>query len=198
MNVGDHVILCNGAGKSGEYAIDQMEKGSIKCTLVAELPPNAPTCRVHMYLAILKKENFELAVQKSVECGVSEITPVITERTIKTKINTERLEKIILEATEQSGRTDIAILNPAQKLPDAIANDTNEQKIIFHTADAPELNTLGLSGNTSIYIGPEGGFTPGEVAMAAECSVQSASLGTFILRGETAAIVATYRAVHGI
>ena len=53
---------------------------------------------VNLYCSILKKENFELAVQKAVEVGVKEITPIITKRTIKLGLNTERLEKIIKEA----------------------------------------------------------------------------------------------------
>jgi hypothetical protein len=83
----DYVIIGNSAaGVAAAESIRKIDKkGKIKR-------------KVSLYLAILKKENFELAVQKSVESGISEIIPVITERTIKTGLNTERLKKIILEA----------------------------------------------------------------------------------------------------
>ena len=196
LGVGDHLILCDGSGRSGEYKIDKVEKSLIECSLVKELQPNEPQRSVHLYLAILKKENFELAIQKAVECGVSHITPVITDRTIKNKIKVERAQKIILEATEQSGRTSLATLNPIQKFADAIESDTSKQKIIFHTKASESFMEKEKADSLSVYIGPEGGFSEAEVARASELGASTCSLGHFTLRGETAAIVASFLAAN--
>ena len=151
-----------------------------------------------MYLAILKKDNFELAVQKATECGVSNIIPVITERTIKTGLNTERLEKIVKEASEQSGRSIVPKILETMELKEALQHGTkNEEKVIFHLVKEnyePKKNVTTVS----IFIGPEGGFTEKEINLAKESGYEVASLGDLTLRGETAAIVATYRATQGI
>lgn len=198
LRVGDHLILADGQGRQGEFEITEILKTKISCKLVKELLANEPQRKVSLYLAILKKENFELAIQKAVECGVSEIIPVLNDRTVKTGFKKTRLEKIILEAAEQCGRTDVPKLSEKTKFKEALelAKHAHE-KLIFDEAGEeyqPEENAKSIA----IFIGPEGGFTQDEVALARARGFKQTSLGPLILRGETAAIVATYRAVQGI
>src|SRR3989344_4266850 len=101
LEKGDKVLLSNGKGKEDEVVLDSISGDKIMGTVNQTVVSNEMKRKVHLYLAILKKENFELAVQKAVEVGVMKITPIITERTIKTGLNIPRLEKIILEASEQ-------------------------------------------------------------------------------------------------
>ena len=154
-----------------------------------------PIKKVKLYCAVLKKENFELVVQKATEAGVSEIIPIITERTVKTNLNIERLQKITKEAAEQSGRGIIPILHEPIKFEQAIeqAKKNNQKNILFDKSGIPLLTTnYLLLTAVGIFVGPEGGFSESEVSFAKENGFQIASLGLLTLRAETAAIISTY------
>lgn len=200
----DKIILSDGRGNSAEVTLGSVSASKITGRIERVDKKSKTKRKVSLYLAILKKENFELAVQKAVEAGVSEIIPVITERTIKTGLNIERLKKIILEASEQSGRSFVPTLSPILKFKDAIIDGNKfepacagREKIIFHLV--PDLYTPNkVAEGASIFIGPEGGFTPQEIKIALEFGYTISSLGSLTLRAETAAIIATYRVVKGI
>jgi 16S rRNA (uracil1498-N3)-methyltransferase len=199
LEIGKKIILSDGKGNEKEVVIISMSKNEILCEVEktdlsrVTLDKNK---HVNLYLAILKKENFELAVQKATECGVLKIIPIITERTIKTGINIERLEKIIIEASEQSGRNIVPTLSPILKFKDALNDAKNsEEKVIFHFVEnnyAPNKKAT----EASIFVGPEGGFTEKEIKLAKDADFAVSSLGPLTLRGETAAIVATYLTVY--
>ena len=130
LEIGDHIILLDGKGKEIEVEITSVSKELVQTKFIKNIKINESERKVKLYLAILKKENFELAVQKAVECGVSEIIPIITERTIKTGLNTVRLEKIILEATEQCGRSIVPKLHEIIKFEDAIRTGKESSDMI--------------------------------------------------------------------
>src|SRR3989338_9077976 len=144
LKVDDLVILGDGRGQSAKVRLDKIYQEKITGQVLEVHTEKEIAKKVHLYLAILKKENFELAAQKAVECGVSSITPIITERTIKTGLNLPRLEKIILEASEQCGQNLVPTLSPILDFKDAIENaggparnassiaDAGGEKIIFH------------------------------------------------------------------
>lgn len=198
LEVGEQITLGDGKGTEAQIEILSIDKSAITGKILEITKAKESGKTVSLYLAILKKENFELAVQKAVECGVSNIIPVITQRTVKTGLNIERLEKIIKEASEQSGRSKMPQLFGIMNFESALLHGKNsESKTLFHLVDKeyqPDKNTSSVS----IFIGPEGGFTEKEIALAQESGHTIASLGDLTLRGETAAIVATYRAVQGI
>lgn len=199
LEIGDILILCDGKGQEAEVKILEMTKSAIVVEILKQsvVTDHTETKKVNLYLAILKKENFELAVQKAVECGVNSIIPILTERTIKTGLNTERLEKIIREASEQSGRNILPTISPILKFEDAIKNIGQTCGIIFDL-NGEEYKPNQGTKDFSIFIGPEGGFTEKEINQAREAGILVCLLGTNTLRAETAAIVATYRAVQGI
>lgn len=198
LEKGEMIILSDGKGNNAEVVLDSISSQKITGIISKIDKKDRSRRKVSLYMAVLKKENFEIAVQKAVEAGVSEIIPVITERTIKTGLNIERLKKIILEASEQSGRSFVPTLSPILKFKDALKNGENAQeKIIFHLRN--ELYTPDKNAeNISIFIGPEGGFTEKEVKLAKDSGYIIVSLGHLTLRAETAAIIATYRTVKGI
>lgn len=202
LKEGESVVLSDGLGSQVEAKITSLAHDKIICEIIRKLESSEPKKKVSLCLAILKKENFELAVQKAVECGVSEIIPIITERTIKTGLNMERLNKIILEASEQCERSVVPKLHEIMKFEDAIKgggnSSANLEKVIFHTENSTEYTPSKNINSASIFIGPEGGFTEDEIILANKYGYTVASLGNFILRGETAAIVATYRVVNGV
>jgi len=198
LEVGEPILLGDGRGHEARASITALFSDHITCTIEEILEKKDTEKNVSLYLAILKKDNFELAIQKATECGVSTIIPIITERTIKTGLNTERLEKIIKEASEQSGRSLVPTLLPSMDFKQALIHgEKNEEKIVFHLVEETYLPKKE-SKNTALFIGPEGGFTEKEITHAKEQGYTIASLGNLTLRGETAAIIATYRTVQGI
>ena len=198
LSTGDKIILADGQGREAEATITLATSNSVTASVekVAE-KENAPG-KVNLYFSIIKKGNFELGLQKAVEAGVSSITPIVTERTVKTGLNFERLEKIIREASEQSGRTVLPRLYPISNFEDAlIAGKNNERRMIFHPAGSLYKPSKDLD-SVSIFIGPEGGFTDKEIGRAEENGYAAYSLGPLIMRAETAAMITTYRTVNGI
>ena len=196
LELGDFLILCDGQGAEAKVEIIEINKGEIITQVMERTEKEQNLKKVSLYLSILKKENFELAVEKAVEIGVNEIIPIITERTVKLNLNEDRLRKIIREASEQSGRTILPALSPIMKFEDAIIDGKkNEEKIFFDFTEKE--NTKNTDAKTiSIFIGPEGGFTKEEQDFAKQNDYKIESLGPLTLRAETAAIVATYKVIN--
>ena len=216
LKVGELVELCDGKHISAIADICKIEKNSINVSIKEIIKDkNKAKNNVTLFCAILKKENFELVVQKTTECGVSKIIPVITSRTIKTVLNLERLRKIAKEASEQCGRIDIPEILEPMKFEDAIKNIEGENilfdvggELSFEThctgrraehSNSPAGEYVRVSKDNSltaekynIFIGPEGGWTEEEIEKTKSLNFKRASLGPLTLRGETAAIIATY------
>lgn len=153
---------------------------------------------ITLYCSVLKRDHFELVVQKAVEVGVTKIVPLITERTVKLGTNRERILKIILEAAEQSGRTVLPTIDEPTPLKKVLQeNVTNEVRFFFDFSDKQFSTTdIGQTKNVGLFIGPEGGWTEAEQILANENGCIVRSLGSTVLRGETAAIVASYIATQ--
>lgn len=152
--------------------------------------------RVHLYLAIFKFDRFEWAVEKCTELGVSTIVPVIAVRTdahlaSAASKRVERWRRIAHEASQQS-RRDAApeILDP-EKLADILAAARAKQIVLSEAErDHSLLDEVKDSGECSLAVGPEGGWTNLELNQFQDAGWRSASLGPTILRAETAAIAA--------
>jgi 16S rRNA (uracil1498-N3)-methyltransferase len=190
LSPGDQVLLCDGRG--GE-AVGRIESGPELVFSIIERKPvrSDPPKEITLYCSILKRENFEMAAQKATECGVLRIVPVISSRTIKTGLKSDRLNKIIKEASEQCGRSILpevgATLTLDQALEEAAANDVN----YFFDGSGAQF-TPALGQKIGIFIGPEGGFTEEELRRAGALGCRISKLGNLTLRAETAAIVASY------
>lgn len=165
-------------------------------TLTDAVPP-AVRREVTLYCAVLKRNNFELVVQKATEVGVTTIIPLLTQRTIKQNLRLERLQTIAREAAEQSGRITLPTIQPPTDFTAALTATTDSSAtIVCDTSGAP-VASLSLSQQpVSIFIGPEGGWSPEEIMAAQAKKYTIASLGTLTLRAETAAIVASYLATQ--
>ncbi len=196
LEIGEQVELCDGKGTNAQGKITKLSKNST-IVEIEKITKESPAQKsVTLFCAVLKKENFELVVQKATECGIQKIIPIITTRTVKTGLNMERLQKIAKEACEQSDRSYLPEISEPitfeESLEIAKENDTN---VIFDASGEDFKNIQIESRKISIFIGPEGGWTPEEIKKATEENKFSvASLGKNILRGETAAIIASYLA----
>ena len=165
--------------------------------------PTPPTPNITLAIAIFKFDRMEWAIEKAVELGVSQIIPFIAARSEKylaqaAAKRVDRWRRLVLQASEQSRRSaqpEVATPIHLEALlqhsaPNRIVLAETEQHVALRDAlQKPEF-APGLSGELALAIGPEGGWTPSELQKFAQAGWQSASLGSTILRAETAAIAA--------
>jgi 16S rRNA (uracil1498-N3)-methyltransferase len=198
LAVGEQLILCDGRGQEALVTIETVGKNEIilKVEKVME-NENEPAKHVVLYCAVLKRENFELVVQKATEIGVKESVPVITKRTVKLNLNLRRLEKIIKEAAEQSGRGVVPVLCEPIDFEKALEQAKDNEVNFFFDVSGEKLKAESYKLKAGVWIGPEGGWDATELEAAKNADMQIATLGKRTLRAETAAIVASYLAVRG-
>lgn len=179
--------------------IESVGRDQVDFRLIEELPAYQPQLKTTLLLAVAKFDAFEWALEKATELGVATIIPLAAERSEQGLLaaaakRSERWQKILLEASQQSRRVRLPILEPVVKPQQAFANRPENLHIMLsERKDAPALRTI-LSGQQSISaalaIGPEGGWTEAELSAARSAHFQEASLGKLILRTETAVITA--------
>lgn len=191
---GQSLVLFNQEGLEAEAVIDYLSSDKIEVGLHSLCKPEyEPKLDTFLYCAVLKKENFALVVQKATEIGIKNIVPLITERTVKQKINLDRLKSIAREASEQSGRTSLPVIHPIMDWPTALAHASSHavnyffQTGYFSSAEAPS-----KAKSAGIFIGPEGGWSEKEVDEAKIQGFIFKSLSPLVLRAETAAILGAY------
>lgn len=199
MRVGDMLTLCSGDGRDFGCIIDSIDSKNVTLSLCYEQANNCePSVRVSIYQGVPKGDKLEDIIQKCTELGVTEITPVLTARSVSrpqeksAKKKQERYQKIALEAAQQSGRGIVPQINSMTDLKKAAANDNAEVKILFYEGGGESLKSIIKDGvkSVSIYIGPEGGFESSEVELIKSYGGQVATLGKRILRTQTAPVAA--------
>lgn len=191
---GNAVILCDNA--TGEWATRVVEVGkrSVDLEVVDHLRPREDVPDVWLCPALLKKDRFDIVLEKATELGAARIQPVITRRCVADKLNMDRARTIATEAAEQSARTTLPELAEPVKL-DALLRDWPADRALFFADEEggePAADAFCYhDGPAAILIGPEGGFDDAErAAIRALPQARPITLGPRILRGETAAIAA--------
>lgn len=192
---GDEILVCDGDGSEAVATIRAMRGDRIEVALGAAYRlATEPARPVTLYAAITKRDTFEWACQKATECGVTRLVPVVAERTVKQGLNLERVRTIVREAAEQSGRGRMPEVAELVTFSDAVREAAGRRLVAALDAEQ-ELAQAALSDEgMSVAIGPEGGFTEREVALAVESGWEPVSLGPRVLRAETAVAVAAYLA----
>ena len=151
------------------------------------------TIPIHLALGIIKKDRFELALEKATELGVQSITPLILDRCIKRTVNLERSRKQVKVASKQCQRSFFPMINEPAKLNNWIMATTNEIRIgCFIGSEMPISNVPKLYPSKSLHIviGPEGDFSEVETKLLTKNNVLPVSLGPRRLKSETAVITA--------
>lgn len=201
MKVGESVTLGDGSGTAYECVITSTTS-DVVCLKVVEQHPDMsePTISVTLYQGIPKGDKMEDIVQKSVELGVTKIVPVLMARCVSrpdaksAQKKNSRYQKIALAAAKQSGRGIVPTVEPMITFPQALVQGIESVKILFYEAGGTPLTKL-LAASAShssyaIFVGPEGGFEPEEVEQFCDKGGVTATLGSRILRTQTAPIVA--------
>jgi len=190
FKIGEKLELLDNTGKVYQSEVGDISKKEIAGKIIAAInKPDAPKHRINLCLTLLKRDNFELVLQKATELGVWKITPIITDRCIK-KIDDipERWEKIVREASEQSGRTTLPNINGAIKFTEAVKKYS--PGLICYADSDKNLADFDTTDEINLFIGPEGDFTHDEINTARQNKIEPVNLGSNILRAETAAIAA--------
>ena len=179
--------------------IDTVSRDRIDFSLVEELPVHPPQLETTLLLSVVKFDAFEWVLEKATELGVAAIVPLAAGRSEKALLaaalkRAERWKKILLESSQQSRRLRVPTLAPLAK-PEAAFSEYADGLRLFlsERADAPSLRSVlagQIASKVTLAIGPEGGWSDAEVAAARAAEFHEASLGSLILRTETAVIAA--------
>jgi 16S rRNA (uracil1498-N3)-methyltransferase len=196
MKVGEQLNLTDGKGSllTCQITDDNRKQCTVEVKSKIENPKSKKS--VTIAISLLKNTNrFEWFLEKATEIGVTEIIPLICERTEKEKFRFERLNGICISAMLQSQQTWLPVLHQPTEFAAAIKDATALVKMVAHCDEGekrtiPEVIAKNPSTSYAIFIGPEGDFTSNEIKMAASVQCRYVTLGETRLRTETAGVVA--------
>ena len=182
--------LFNSSGE-WEAKISNITKSVVEFNVTKQLRHKENTKDLWLAFSPIKSNYFNFMIQKATELGVTKFLPIIFERTIVRKINKERLEKVIIEAAEQSNRITVPSIEDPQKLKSFLNNDMDLIFTDLNTANTKIDLTKLTTKPTCVIIGPEGDFSEQEREEILKFNgVQSVKINENILRSETAVISA--------
>ncbi len=192
---GDQITVTDGEGGTYRVRIDSTAGKQVAGTVLSRTENEGePEGGLHIALGVLHQPaRWETFLEKAVELGCTRITPMITERTQTSRLKDRRLHQIMISAMKQSGRSRLPILDAPTEFA-ALLDVEAKKRVICHEArpdgvQLPELvASMQPSDDLVALIGPEGGFSEGEVRMAEEKGWTTVWLGKRRLRAETAAM----------
>jgi len=194
IKTGDFIYLTDGKGTLCKTIVTDNSTG-IYHTKIVEQQNDYNKRPYHLHIAIAPTKNndrFEWFLEKATELGIDEITPLICERSEKTHLKYERLQKVLISAIKQSFTAYLPKLNRAASFSDLIKTETSEQKFIAYCSENQQhLNIACIAKkDVSILIGPEGDFTDEEILLSKNNGYIPITLGKSRLRTETAGVFA--------
>ncbi len=193
MDVGEQIEITNGQGGLFHATIQVAHKKNALVTITKSTQTARPKQQLHLAISLLKNAvRLEWLFEKATEIGVTNITPLVCERTIHERFKTERMQQIIQSAMIQSQQTWLPFLSEPTPLKEFIAKATASQKLIAHCESMPKtsIQSIEPSDDLLLLIGPEGDFAPLEIESAIANSFTPIDLGPTRLRTETAGIFA--------
>lgn len=197
LRIGDPLFVFNGDGYEYDGYVEDMSKKSVLLTLEKQLSPQTES-KLHtiLGLGISRGERMDFAVQKSTELGVNVIVPLFMEH-CEVKLSAERLDRrqehwqqIAISACEQSGRVKIPLVAKPLALGEWLQSVEAEKKFLFDLGQADALGGKPPENGVALLIGPEGGLSANEQALALKEGFTGITLGGRVLRTETAPVAA--------
>ena len=195
----EEIVLFNGDGKAYPARLGVLEKRRATAEILREEEAdNESPLNITLVQAVSSGERMDFTLQKSVELGVDEIRPVLSERCV-VRLDGERAAKrvarwqeIVVSACEQSGRNTVPQVLPLVSYQEALRQMPSEKtKLLMSVRNAQKLNRITPSSDGLIFmVGPEGGWTEREEQQAFGAGFQAVTLGPRVLRTETASLAA--------
>jgi 16S rRNA (uracil1498-N3)-methyltransferase len=195
---GDEVHLFAGDGREWRAEVVSAQRGTLAVTVQEVVRQQAALPVVlELWLAVVRANRMETAIEKCVEAGADIIRPVVCEYSNRgdagSAARSERWQRIAIEASEQSGRLFLPVIEPPVTFERALSG--HHGPLVAGAAGGRSLLELApmlpSSGRLAVLVGPEGGLSPTESAALSRAGALELSLGPYILRTETAAIAAT-------
>jgi 16S rRNA (uracil1498-N3)-methyltransferase len=197
-NLGDRITLFNNHG--GAYETELIEAGKRHATVrLLSFQPDDCTSSLHTHIGqvMSRGERMDYAIQKATELGVSEITPLFSERCELKLRGEERADKklehwrrIAVAACEQSGRNRLPVIHPPLDIGEWQQRIDATLKLVLAPAVKGALPAEGSPGKVALLIGPEGGLSEREIALACQHGFHPWQIGPRVLRTETAPVAA--------
>ena len=196
LKIGDTISLFNSI--NGEWSAKIVNHNKENTEIKVEKLIKSKKSEIDIWLAFspIKKNSLDMMIQKTTELGIQKFIPILSERTIVKEINTERLKKIIIEASEQSNRISIPEIKNLEPLKNFLNKFPSNGSLIFcdincEKSDLKNIFSKKKEGPVCVLVGPEGDFSEKERQLIIEKKeIISLSLASNILRAETAAIAA--------
>jgi 16S rRNA (uracil1498-N3)-methyltransferase len=207
MRKGDSLILLDGTGCEYLAALEEMDGPTVRARVLERRKgPPEPPVELILHQSLIKGDRFDWVLEKGTELGVARFVPLIAQRTVVRPRSDrhergERWRRVVTEAAEQCGRSLLPEISPVTAFEDALDSASGLRLLLWEEERALGLRTAlrkmtpssarrGRRTAVSLFVGPEGGFTPEEVESARARGAQVVSLGPRILRSETAGITA--------
>ncbi len=199
LQQGDAIGLYNGRDGEWRAHIASFGRRDAKLTAIAQSRVQGAVPDLWLAFAPIKRQRVDWLVEKATELGVSRMIPVLTRRTIVTRVNLDRLRAHAIEAAEQTERLDVPAIDDAVTVEKLLRDWPRERRLLLCAeagAARPLADVLAefprhAAPSTAVMTGPEGGYAPEELdALAALPFVTPVGLGPRILRADTAAIAA--------
>jgi 16S rRNA (uracil1498-N3)-methyltransferase len=190
---GQQITLFDGTQTDRLYRIVKLDKTEAHLQMVTELNRHLPDRHLYIFWSLLKKDNNDLILQKCTELGVSTFVPLLSSRSIRDNFNMDRAHKVVLEASEQCGRSDLPSVRDPMHLETALAEYSSKARLFVcqqGKGSVPEMNPRQRAG---LFIGPEGGWSDEEKGIFSDGKLEQLNISDFTLRAETAAVVASAR-----
>ena len=199
---GDHVILSDGGAREYEVQLTAISPHAATGVVVRErTAPAEPNVALTLYQSLIRANRFDLVLEKGTELGVARFVPIVAARSLvqsngePSGARNERWQRLTVEAAEQCGRGRLPRVDQPVPFEEAVRGARGAKLVAYEGERAQALGRYlrGLRPRptiVSLFIGPEGGFEDAEVALAREAGAVTVSLGSRVMRAETAAIVA--------
>ena len=188
FRAGQQVVLFDGLEHDRLYEIISIASTEAELRMITDYKRQLPKKDIYLFWSLLKKDKNDWVLQKCTELGVSHFIPLIADRSEKTGFNSERAKKIVIEASEQCGRSDIPIIRDAMHVSKALGQ--YQDRIDLYICEQNSEGELVTDKSVGVLIGPEGGWSDEEKAMFKNLNIKQLNLHDFTLRAETAAISA--------
>ncbi len=189
FEVGREVVLFDGKGEERLYKIIKLAEDEAGLELVTELKPTLPKREVYLLWSLLKKDKNDWVLQKCTELGVSHFVPLLADRSEKTGFDIERARRIVTEAVEQCGRSDLPKLREPIGLEAAIKQLKDKTRLYVCEQSTKDARTA-TEASIGLLVGPEGGWSDQEKQFLAAAQLPHIALHDFTLRAETACVAA--------